>query len=170
MEQDNNPASVSGFASNMLPGEVPGGQRPPSISGPTSANPQTGVENLQPESAAQPYTPPTQLSSGTPIPPVQNIYITQQVQSSPGYLVAAQPPKSMAAALLLTFFFGPLGLFYASVLGGIVMLLVSIVVAIGTLGLGLLITVPICMIWAAVATSNYNARFMHSVNQTQINR
>lgn len=64
--------------------------------------------------------------------------------------------KSMIASILLSLIFGPLGLLYASVTGGIVMLLVSIVVAIFTLGFGLLITFPICIIWAVVATNTYN--------------
>lgn len=86
----------------------------------------------------------------------QPIYVTQQVQMAP--TAVAAPPKSMAVALLLTFFFGPLGLFYASVTGGVVMLLVSIVVAIATLGFGLLITGPLCMVWAAIAVNNANAQ------------
>ena len=34
----------------------------------------------------------------------------------------ASPQKSMVAAILLTLFFGPLGLFYASITGGLIML------------------------------------------------
>lgn len=40
--------------------------------------------------------------------------------------------------------------------GGIVMLIISFIVAIVTLGFGLLITGPICMVWAAIATNNAN--------------
>ncbi|HEX3549851.1 MAG TPA: hypothetical protein VHT53_05715, partial [Candidatus Elarobacter sp.] len=94
-----------------------------------------------------------------PAPPygAQPIYVTQQVQMVQPYAIAT-PPKSMAASLLLTFFFGPLGMFYATVPGALIMLVISIVVGIATLGFGLLITGPICVIWAAVATSNYNQR------------
>lgn len=42
-------------------------------------------------------------------------------------MVINQPQKSLGLAFLLTFLFGPLGLFYSSVVGGIVMILVSIV-------------------------------------------
>ena len=66
--------------------------------------------------------------------------------------------KSVAIALVLTFLFGPLGLLYSSVLGGVVMFVVSGIVAVFTLGVGLLVTWPICMIWAAVAANRYNAR------------
>lgn len=72
--------------------------------------------------------------------------------------------KSMVATILLTFFFGPLGLFYATVNGGIIMLIISIVVAIFTLGIGLLITIPICVIWGVVATNNYNSNLRAGLN------
>ena len=71
--------------------------------------------------------------------------------------------KSMVASILLSLIFGPLGLLYASVTGGIVMLLVSIVVAIFTLGFGLLITFPICIIWAVVATNTYNENVRQNI-------
>lgn len=45
--------------------------------------------------------------------------------------------KSVGVAFLLAFLFGPLGLLYASVVGGIVMIIVSGLVAIVTLGFGL---------------------------------
>lgn len=111
-----------------------------------------------PGQAQAPYPPP---APGAPpagyYPHPQPIYVTQQVQMAPAY-VAAVAPKSMAAALLLTFFFGPLGLFYASVTGGIVMLIVTVVLGMVTFGISLFLTIPACMVWAAVATSNYNAR------------
>jgi len=71
-------------------------------------------------------------------------------------VIVSSGEKSMVASILLSLIFGPLGLLYASVTGGIVMLLISIVVAIFTLGFGLLITFPICIIWAVVATNTYN--------------
>ncbi|HEX3462615.1 MAG TPA: hypothetical protein VHS78_01010 [Candidatus Elarobacter sp.] len=110
-----------------------------------------------PGSAPSPYPPPPPAYAPPPGYYPQPIYVTQQVQMAPAY-VAVAAPKSMAAALLLTFFFGPLGLFYASVAGGIVMLIVSVLLAMVTFGLSLFVTVPACMVWAAIATSNYNAR------------
>lgn len=71
-------------------------------------------------------------------------------------VVVSSGEKSMVASILLSLFFGPLGLLYASVTGGIVMLLICIVVGILTVGLGLFITFPICIIWAVVATNTYN--------------
>ncbi len=72
--------------------------------------------------------------------------------------------KSMGVSFLLTFFFGPLGMFYSTVLGGVVMLVVSVFVFIVTIGLGTLLTWPICIIWAAIATSSHNKRAINSIN------
>ncbi|MGC1853498.1 MAG: DUF2510 domain-containing protein [Solirubrobacterales bacterium] len=66
--------------------------------------------------------------------------------------------KSVAGAVLLALFFGPLGMLYATVPGALIMFVISIPVALFTLGLGLLITLPICAIWAGVAASSHNAR------------
>ena len=113
----------------------------------------------------QPQSEPDAQQAASPqfqqtVPPVQNIYITQQVQQSaaPAVLVAA--PKSVATALILTFFFGPLGMFYSTVSGAIIMLIASIMLAAFTLGFSLFITWPICMIWGAVAASQYNNRLV----------
>jgi hypothetical protein len=66
--------------------------------------------------------------------------------------------RSVGAALVLTFFFGPLGLLYVSVLGGLLMTVVWIVVAIFTLGVGLIVLWPITMVWAAISASNKHSR------------
>ncbi|MFZ3585317.1 hypothetical protein ACOI1H_24810 [Loktanella sp. DJP18] len=62
--------------------------------------------------------------------------------------------KSAGIAILLTVLLGPLGMFYSTIVGGIVMLIVSFVVAFLTFGLGLLLTWPICIIWAAIAAKS----------------
>jgi len=71
------------------------------------------------------------------------------------------PPtdKSVAAALVLTFFFGPFGLFYVTVVGAIVMVIVAIIVGILTLGFGLFIIWPITMLWAALTASKMHQSF-----------
>jgi hypothetical protein len=74
-------------------------------------------------------------------------------------VAAAPPDKSVAAALVLTFLFGPLGLFYTSVMGGVVMSLIGIVVAIFTLGIGLFLIWPIVMVWSAVVAGQQHQRF-----------
>ncbi|MGA9117464.1 MAG: hypothetical protein WB626_11865 [Bacteroidota bacterium] len=64
--------------------------------------------------------------------------------------------KSVGVSLLLTFLFGPLGMFYSTVVGGIVMLILCIVVFFFTMGFGLIVLWPICMIWGAVAVGRRN--------------
>lgn len=66
--------------------------------------------------------------------------------------------KSVVGAVLLAFFFGPLGMLYATVPGAIVMFFINIIVAIPTLGLGLFITFPIGVIWAGLAADSQNKR------------
>ncbi|MGA9311731.1 MAG: hypothetical protein WBV74_15350 [Pseudonocardiaceae bacterium] len=78
---------------------------------------------------------------------------------------AAQPTagspidKSVGAALVLTFFFGPLGLFYINVRGAVIAIIVSLIVGLLTLGFGLLFVWPITMVWAAVTASKKHQKF-----------
>jgi len=67
----------------------------------------------------------------------------QQIQAQ----VMLSNKKSMGVGLLLTLLFGPLGMIYATVIGAIVMFIVSLIAAFATLGIGLLITWPIQLIW-----------------------
>lgn len=78
---------------------------------------------------------------------------TQQRQT-----IVVVKQKSMGVTILLTILFGALGMFYSTISGAIIMLLVSCVIGFLTAGIGLLLTWPICIIWAAVATSNYNKK------------
>lgn len=64
--------------------------------------------------------------------------------------------KSVAGAVVLALLFGPLGMLYATVVGALVMFFVNILVVIATLGLGLILTVPIGAVWAGIAASNHN--------------
>src|ERR1044072_1961973 len=66
--------------------------------------------------------------------------------------------KSVVGAVLRALFFGPLGMLYATVSGALIMFGISFLVAIVTLGLGLLFIGPICAIWAGISASNYNNR------------
>lgn len=67
------------------------------------------------------------------------------------------PRKRLGLAVVLAVLFGPAGLFYASTLGGLVMLVICVVVGVGTLGFGLLVTWPTCVLWAVVAVLRHNA-------------
>lgn len=83
----------------------------------------------------------------------------------PQYLVHPQvtlvAPKSVGVAFLLAFLFGPLGLLYASVSGGIVMIFVMFVAAllsVVTFGLPMFLGWFACMVWACVAANGHNDR------------
>lgn len=106
--------------------------------------------HAQPYGAVQPYAPPVQapVAGYQPYPgppPMHTVVVVQQ-------------PKSVGISLVLTFFFGPLGMLYSTLTGFIVMLLINLVVLPLTLGFGALLTWPACMIWGAVAASNHNTR------------
>lgn len=70
-------------------------------------------------------------------------------------LLQQMKKKNMTLALILSFFFGPLGLFYATVKGGAIMLGISIILHL-TIGVGIFFTWIPCMICAYVAVDNYN--------------
>ena len=74
--------------------------------------------------------------------------------------VVVTPTKSMGLAILLTVLFGPIGMFYSTIWGAIIMIPISAVVGFFTVGIGLLVTWPICIIWTAVATSSHNKKLL----------
>ena len=99
-------------------------------------------------------SPPRRVPPPPPAPPAPNYIVTQ-------------PTKSMGIALVLALLFGPIGLFYSSITGGIIMFFVcGIINAIGFLmmGVGLIVTIPItgimCAIWAYVSVSRYNENLL----------
>ncbi|HDZ51391.1 hypothetical protein LCGC14_0113420 [marine sediment metagenome] len=72
-------------------------------------------------------------------------------------IIIAQPPKSAWAAFFLTFFFGPLGLLYASIAGGIILTVIALIIVPLTAGIAAFVIWPISMIWgvlAALASKN----------------
>lgn len=84
---------------------------------------------------------------------------------APKQVVVVQSTKSMGVSIILTVLFGPLGMFYSTVIGAIVMAILSVIVAVFTVGIGLIITWPICIIWGAVATSSHNKKLLAGVQQ-----
>ncbi|MEM9252913.1 MAG: hypothetical protein AAGB29_11240 [Planctomycetota bacterium] len=68
--------------------------------------------------------------------------------------------KNVGVAIILTFLLGPLGMLYSTIFGAIVMLVVSLVVGVLTLGIGLFVTQPICILWAALAAAAYNKKIV----------
>jgi energy-coupling factor transporter transmembrane protein EcfT len=68
--------------------------------------------------------------------------------------------KSIFVALILTFFFGPLGLFYASATGAVALILLAAVGVVPTLGYVLIFVWPASMVWSAIAANNRHNAFL----------
>ncbi|MDN5861017.1 MAG: hypothetical protein L0H84_20620 [Pseudonocardia sp.] len=81
------------------------------------------------------------------------------VPPSPQQAAEVPKDKSVGAALALTFFFGPFGMLYTTVGWAILMIVVAVVVALFTIGFGLIVIWPISMIWAAVSASKQHQQF-----------
>ncbi len=63
------------------------------------------------------------------------------------------PPPSVRTAVLLAVLFGPLGLFYASPVGGAMMTFITFVAGFSTMGVGLIFAWPVCILWAYTAAA-----------------
>lgn len=75
-------------------------------------------------------------------------------QSSNVVMVGTQ--KSVGTAFILAFLFGPLGLLYASPIGGVLMFFIGIVLFFLIPIAGAVISWIICIVWAVVAAQNAN--------------
>lgn len=75
-------------------------------------------------------------------------------------VVVTRSPKSVGISIALTLFFGPLGMFYSTIIGAIIMSIITLIVGIFTMGIGLIIIWPINVIWAAISTNSYNKKLM----------
>ena len=73
-----------------------------------------------------------------------------QTESNTTYVVV-KSQKSVGLAIILAFLFGPLGMLYSTVTGGIVMFIINLLAFLFTAGIGLIITWPIGIIWATMA-------------------
>jgi hypothetical protein len=73
-------------------------------------------------------------------------------------VVVVQSTKSVGIAILLSVLFGPLGMLYSTIAGGLVMMVVNGIAFFLTAGIGLIITWPIGIIWAGIAASNHNKK------------
>lgn len=103
----------------------------------------------------QPLQQPYPQAPQNPYPqaPIQQVNVVMANNAAPAIILKQ---KSVGIALLLTFLFGPLGMFYSTISGAVIMLIVSVVLGAFTLGISVLITWPICMIWGAIAANSYN--------------
>jgi hypothetical protein len=84
-----------------------------------------------------------------------------QVQQT---VVLVGKQKSVGAAFLLAFLFRPMGLLYASVMGGIVMMILAVVIGVITFGFALIPIWIVSVIWAVVAANQANRQSVASVN------
>jgi uncharacterized paraquat-inducible protein A len=66
--------------------------------------------------------------------------------------------KSVGTAIALAFFFGPLGMLYSTTSGAFIMFVVTMFAMLATMGVGIFVTMPICVLWAAHAASEHNRR------------
>ena len=94
-------------------------------------------------------------------------------------VVVVTATKSVGVAIILTALFGPLGMFYSTIPGAIVMIIlalplgvVTVVLGLVTAGIGLVVMLPfwichqvICIIWGAMAASSYNKKLATGVRQ-----
>ncbi|CAN5484391.1 hypothetical protein BH10ACI4_BH10ACI4_09160 [soil metagenome] len=64
--------------------------------------------------------------------------------------------KSVVFSLVLTFFFGPFGMLYSTIVGAVIMLVLYVVLGIVTFGWAIAALHPIAMIWGAVAANQSN--------------
>lgn len=110
--------------------------------------------------------PPTGEPLSWQVPQIAPMPVPQPVMMvpmQPMALVPVQPlhEKSMAAAILLSLFFGPFGMFYSTITGALVMLFAGTFFNIITLGFGMFLTWPAGILWSALATNTHN----HNVRQ-----
>lgn len=127
---------------------------------------QVAPSPVAPPQATSNHQAPYQHGSSYPqqVPQAQPYYQPlQQVQVNQ-ISVAPRQEKSVAVALVLTFFFGPLGMLYSTVVGAIVMFFANLILGTLTFGLFLLISWPIQMIWAGVAASETRKAAIPTVN------
>lgn len=89
----------------------------------------------------------------------------EQQSSASQTIIVASKQKSAAVAIILTLFFGPLGLLYSSVIGGIVMIFLGALVGLFTLGVGLLLVWPACIAWAVIAVNMTNKKQNNSLKR-----
>lgn len=130
----------------------------PAFESPAVPRPASGAAHADPGPLAPvPVPPPPAAPPQAPAP----TYIVQPPPAQNVVVLANR--KSVAAALVLTFFFGPLGMFYSTVAGALIMLVVTILGALVTGGISLFLTGPVCMVWAAVAANQANDKLMRQV-------
>jgi hypothetical protein len=75
------------------------------------------------------------------------------------------PFKNLAGALLFTVFLGPLGLLYASSLGGIMMLIFGFITICSKKLVPVIFVWVGSSIWSVLATNRYNKKILRGLNK-----
>ena len=92
-------------------------------------------------------------------------------QSQP---IIVQSTKNVGVAIILTIIFGPLGMFYSTIPGALIMIAVNLVIlvlGVFTVGIGYILfflTWPVSIIWAAVAANSYNQKLIADTQRKTI--
>ncbi len=66
------------------------------------------------------------------------------------------PFKNLAGALLFSVFLGPIGLLYASTVGGVVMIILGFIVVSSLLPVPIILVWLASCVWSVVAVNRYN--------------
>lgn len=77
------------------------------------------------------------------------------------------PFKSVAVALLFSTLLGPVGLLYASVLGGVIMIVLGFIVISSNLMVPIILVWLISCIWSTAATNQYNTKLLKVLLETK---
>lgn len=124
------------------------------------ANGQQRVE----EQSGQPSQNTPSASAGGHSIVIQNIVQQQSPPMVGGFVSGLHPQaKSMGVAVALTILFGPFGLFYVSILGGIILSAVT-VLSVFVLGI---VTWPAAIIWAVIGVNKHNAALLQGMQAAQ---
>jgi hypothetical protein len=67
--------------------------------------------------------------------------------------------KNPGLGFILALLFGPLGMLYSSVVSAIIWFFIHVIVSVFTAGLGLIVTVPLGAVSAALACRSHNRKF-----------
>ena len=89
----------------------------------------------------------------------------EPVVSGTRTIIVAQT-KSVGASLLLTFFLGPLGVLYSSILAGILLIVLAVILAPLTFGIGTLLMWPVSIICGYLTVKRYNKNLIKAVGQS----
>ena len=70
------------------------------------------------------------------------------------------PAKSVGVAVILSVFFGPIGMLYSTIAGAAVIFVANLLAIFLTAGIGLIVTWPAGVVWAAMAASGHNQKLL----------